>query len=879
MEQIDYRFTDSLLDSPETQKFYTEELVYLPGGLFCYKPVDFTPPVAPLPAARKGHLTFGSFNNNLKVNSYIISLWAEVLKRNDRSRLLMKFRGGDDRKVADHYLQQFEQSGIGRDRVQIYGRVAPAEHLRLYGEVDIVLDTYPFNGAVTTLESLWMGVPVISLFGGNSFLSRAGLSILSRIGLEIFATSAPEEYIAKATALAANLDELAKMRVSMRQRMAASILCDATAYAGGVEAAYRKMWHRWCRSRGTDVSRDQPLILRQNRPANGDSQFDVSTDGLSRLLLRINNAAEAGEVAGILNDRFIEAVRNMVKEDRSQISVMYELATVFCKMGQLNKAEELYKEFLHQGQDSFVYNELAHICRRAGRTCQAAEYRKKALDTDPNNTWLCSNLGMDLIRVGKTQEGIDMLRQAVEKTSVDASTNTSKDALAHSNFLLHLHYLPELDKQMILDEHKRWSRIYAPASRARTSHDNVPDPDRRLRVGYISPDFRMHPVAYFFEPLLDGRNHRAVEIYGYANVERPDNFTERLKRKFDHYEDIHSLDDEEAVRLIERDRIDILVDLAGHTGNNRLGVMTYKPAPVQVAYLGYSDTTAVQAIDFRLTDALVDPPESQSYYTETPAYLPGGFVCYRPPDYAPPVATLPAYSKQCVTFGSFNNNCKVNSLIMGLWAQILRATDNSRILLRFKGGDDRDVADHYFREFERLGISRERVAILGWKNPVEHLRMYGEVDIALDTYPWNGHTTTCEALWMGVPTISLVGQGSFLSRIGLTILSRVGLEMFTASTAEEYVGKATAFARQLDNLAEIRTSTRLMMTTSKLCDVKAFSSSVEAAYRKMWHKWCRNKGVRVGNEELRPDVEMFGTSDAVCASKSAQETSGLLEGV
>jgi predicted O-linked N-acetylglucosamine transferase (SPINDLY family) len=333
------------------------------------------------------------------------------------------------------------------------------------------------------------------------------------------------------------------------------------------------------------------------------------------------------------------------------------------------------------------------------------------------------------------------------------------------------------------------------------------------------------------------------------------------------------------VRLIERDRIDILVDLAGHTGNNRLGVLTYKPAPVQVAYLGYSDTTAVQAIDYRLTDALVDPPKSQSCYTETLAYLPDGFVCYKPPDYAPPVTTLPAHWKRYVTFGSFNNNCKVNSFIMELWAQILKATDNSRLLLRFKGGDDRDVAEHYFRQFERLGISRERVAILGWKNPVEHLRMYGEVDIALDTYPWNGHTTTCEALWMGVPTISLVGQDSFLSRIGLTILSRVGMEMFAASTAEEYVGKATAFAGQLENLAEIRASTRLMMTASKLCDTKAFASSVEAAYRKMWHKWCRSKGVRVGSEGFRPDVDMSSISEAVCASKSAQETSGLLEEV
>ncbi|MBA7673805.1 hypothetical protein ES703_82009 [subsurface metagenome] len=218
--------------------------------------------------------------------------------------------------------------------------------------------------------------------------------------------------------------------------------------------------------------------------------------------------------------------------------------------------------------------------------------------------------------------------------------------------------------------------------------------------------------------------------------------------------------------------------------------------------------------------------------------MPDGFLCYRPPDFAPPVASLPALQKGYITFGSFNNSCKINPLIIALWAQILNAQPGSRLLLKFRAGDDRQVRDNYFRRFERLGIPQDRVDIFGFKPAVEHLQLYSEVDIALDTYPYNGTTTTCDALWMGVPVISLVGE-CHVSRVGLSILTRVGLEFFAASTQQEYIARAAALAAKPHALAKIRASMRQRMLAGKLCDAKGFARRVEAAYRKMWHRWCQ----------------------------------------
>ncbi|MBN2138834.1 MAG: tetratricopeptide repeat protein [Sedimentisphaerales bacterium] len=537
--------------------------------------------------------------------------------------------------------------------------------------------------------------------------------------------------------------------------------------------------------------------------------------------------------AEVLDDRAIASVWRIFEADRSRTDLLSALAEILAQIGRVDEAERCYEKLLESGPNAAIYNKLGCLFQCTGRLSEAGEYLQKAVRTEPNKPELWANLARVLMEMGRMQEGIELLRRAVEKMPDNSQ--------AHSNLLFRLHQMPELNRQRLFEEHKRWGRLHASAASAGTVHHNLPDPERRLRVGYISPDFRRHSVAYFFEPLLDGHDRREVEIYCYGNVEFRDQVTERLARKCDQYRDIRNLDDKAVAELIEQDGIDILVDLAGHVGDNNLLVMARRPAPVQVTWLGYPDTTGLTAIDYRLTDTFTDPPDSgaQRFYTEELVYLPDGFLCYSPPDFAPPIALLPAEKAGFVTFGSFNNSCKINSVVTELWARVLRANANSHLLLKLKGGGEPQIRDRYLKEFEKGGIGRSRLDILGWQGPSEHLRSYARMDIALDTYPYNGATTTCEALWMGVPTVSLVGQ-CHASRVGLSILSRVGLGFFAASTADEYVAKATALAGNLPALAQIRYSMRARIAASGLCYTRGFASQIESAYRQMWYRWCQS---------------------------------------
>lgn len=473
---------------------------------------------------------------------------------------------------------------------------------------------------------------------------------------------------------------------------------------------------------------------------------------------------------------------------------------------------------------------------------QAAKYVTETSNLSSSEALLWEKSGIQLISTGEIEQLVELLSKTVKIHPWDADV--------HSRMLFNLHHLPEVDQQMIFDEHKRWAQVHADANKMELFHDNVADPDRRLRIGYISPDFRMHPIAFFVDSLLDGHNRDNVEIYGYGNVVKPETSTEYLKPKFDYYRNIYGLDVQSLIRLIKDDRIDILVDIAGHTNGNSLAALAYKPAPVQVSYLGYPGTTGMRQIDYRLVDKCVNPAQSQKFYTEELVHLPEPFTCYSFTDLGLPVSKLPAEQNGFITFGSFKNNCKINSQVISLWSRVMQANDNSRLLLRFAKGNNQNIRDHYLRQFERFGITPGRIEISGWMDYHEHLRQYDKVDICLDTFPFNGHTTTCDALWMGVPVISLVGD-SFASRLGLSLLSSLGLEFFAAETPEEYVAKATALAHNPQAIAKFRVSMRDRILSSGLYDSKQFASGMENAYRKMWRRWCKDHSVEMSDKKTK----------------------------
>lgn len=573
------------------------------------------------------------------------------------------------------------------------------------------------------------------------------------------------------------------------------------------------------------------------------SSSALTEESLLQVLTDARAAAEAGcveQVTALFDEQVIASADKMIDANPSRTDLMFLMANIFHAIRELDKAEHYYRKVLDYEPNPLACINLGHICHFSGRLSQAIKYRQRAVELRPEEPSVYCDLGCSLIFTGQKEEGIEMLRRAVDMAPDDSDI--------HSTYLFRLHHLPDLGLRKLHEEHRRWAQIHAPARLARISHDNTPQPDRKIRVGYISGDFRTHPVAHFFEPLLDEHDRTEVEVFGYSNTPRPDHVTERLKYKFDHYRHICSLRDKDIANLIEQDKIDILVDLAGHTPGNSLTVMAHKPAPIAVTYLGYPDTTGMGQIDYRLTDSLADSAWSQSFCTEELVFLPDGFLCYRPPDYAPPVGPLAALRNGFVTFGSFNNNSKINSETISLWAQILQSTKGSRLVLKSRAGDDDGVRQIYYRQFEAHGVSRDRIEIQGQKPAVEYMQIYNSVDIAFDTYPYNGTTTTSDAMWMGVPVISMVGR-HHASRVGLSILTRVGLDSLSVPGPSEFVAKATSLAQNLETLVDLRFSMRRRMTESTLCNAKGFARNVESAYRQMWQRWCRSRGVEAANQQ------------------------------
>lgn len=603
----------------------------------------------------------------------------------------------------------------------------------------------------------------------------------------------------------------------------------------------------------------QKSSFRRNKPAlSSKAKTDVLKElsfeqwkpQMPQWLKDAENFTETGrhqEAIDILSPQRTEKVLKEVSGP-GKIFVIYAMARILFRLGKPKDAKALYEEILKTHPNSAVYNELAHISEKTGDLKNSAHYLTLAMQKDPDDPSLWCNLGNNLIHLGQTQKGIDLVRKAVEKMPGNIKV--------HSNYLFRLHNLPNLDPQEMFDEHKKWAQVHAPAKFARVDHNNVPDHQRRLRIGYISPDFCAHPVAMFFDPILEAHDRQNVELYGYGDIEVPDRVTEQFRKMFDQYRNIRDIDDKSVADLIEQDRIDILVDLAGHTGGSRLRVLAYKPAPVQAAYLGYFDTTGMEQVDYFITDEKMSPPQSQQFHTEKFALQPDTCLCYKPLTSAP-VVESPIIKNGYVTFGMLGNGTKVNPFIVSLWASVMKQCQDSRMLLMFKGGDDEEIAEHYKGLFEKFGISRDRLIFYGRKTLFNYMDMYGQVDIVLDTYPYNGGTTTCDALWMGVPVVSLIGRHHF-SRVGLSILSAVGLEFFAASTPDEFVAKTITFAAKPQALQKIRNTMRDRMAASPLCNRKLFTENLEKLYRNMWKKWCNSKVADIHENKYQSHIFIKG---------------------
>jgi len=379
-------------------------------------------------------------------------------------------------------------------------------------------------------------------------------------------------------------------------------------------------------------------------------------------------------------------------------------------------------------------------------------------------------------------------------------------------------------------------RFEAPMRPLLRPHANTRDPQRRLKLGYVSGDFRDHSVAFFIEPVFEHHDRAQVEVYAYYTVARQDEMTARLRVAADHWRACADLSEAALAEQIRADGIDILVDLSGHTYANRLLAFARKPAPVQVSWIGSPVVSGLQAIDYFLTDAVASPVAASD--DSGLVRLPEVFSVYRPPQ-APAVQPTPALAKGYVTLGSFNKFAKMSDRAVALWSRLLVAQPTYRLLLKDVAYADAEVRAGTLARFAAHGVAPERVRMVGrTADKAEHLAMYGEVDIALDTYPYCGVTTTCEALWMGVPVVSLVGE-AFVSRMGATLLNALGHPEWAMGDEAAFLAGVPTLAADVAALNDLRLGLREHMRASPLCQEAAFTRALEGVYRGMWRKWCR----------------------------------------
>ncbi len=478
---------------------------------------------------------------------------------------------------------------------------------------------------------------------------------------------------------------------------------------------------------------------------------------------------------------------------------------------------------------------LADAVSRAGYPRRAIALYSKVLEREPDYAEVHSNLGNMYKNMGRAAEGLVHYRRAVAlKPSFLPGLN---------NLLFASHYVPSAAPERLFEDHKAGGRVIAGGAAVPAAPACDRDPDRVLRVGYLSADFRNHPVATFIEPVLAAHDRDRFVAIAYSNTDANDEVTARIEAAVDLWRDVLPLSDAALADRIRADKVDILVELSGHTADNRLPVMARRPAPVQVTYLGYPDTTGIPAIGYRLTDRWADPPgAADALATEKLVRLPHGFLCYRPPAGLPDIGPLPALAAGHVTFASFNNLAKTHAGVIETWADILHAVPGSRLRLKSRTFHGGGVRDYFHDAFADCGIDRDRVDLLGVTATLAaHLDQYNGVDIALDTFPYNGATTTCEALIMGVPVVTFAGP-IHAGRVGASLLSSYGMADQLATDRDDYIARAVALAGDNARLAGLHRDLRGRVRGAPSSDPARFTRDVEAAYRDMWAAFCEEDG-------------------------------------
>lgn len=971
VKEMDYVIADKTGVPPKLRDQFVEQVAWMPETRLCFTPPADAPPLAPAPALRQGHITFGCFHRLPKLSSDTLRLWAQVLAALPTARLHVQTQGLQDAALRQQVAQRFAAHGLPLERIAFSGPAPREQYLAAYAQVDVVLDTFPYTGGTTTCEALWMGVPTLTL-AGDSLLSRQGASLMRAAGLPEWIATSQDEFVRKASALAADLPRLAAQRAGLRERLLASPLLDARRFARDFESLLLSLWRKTGLPR---LAKHQPVVAAQGKtlPAQKGKASTAARPEPAAQRAAAINAEYAACVTLYQQGRSAEAlprIRALAEQLPQSAPVWKVLGAVLSAVGHKQEALAAKRRAVElDPNDPDAQANLGNSLQDEDLLDEAEAHCRAALQVNPQHDNALNNLGLVLYRQGRYLEARDVLQQALvhspdfaealvnlgnikrdmgEKTEaeqlyrrairlaprlVNAHMNLGvllaegkntpteqrpaelaeaeacyQQALAiDPNHVETLHGLGNLYREMrrfkraeecfqravqINPSHARaWLGLGGVKSYAKGSlHEAIDcfeealrlDPSmttvrssllfnhaymgdtepaehlrqaRRfgadvtrlaqpytawqtpapapLKIGLIGGDFRNHPVGFFLENLLRHLDRQRLEVHVYCNNEKSDDMTDTLKTLVPHWSEVYGVHNRVVAEAIHAQGIHVLIDLAGHTGDNRLSLFPWRAAPVQVAWLGYFATTGVAEMDWIIADPVGVPPEHHSHFCEKVWYVPDTRLCFSPPKDAPPVAPLPAQRNGYVTFGCVQNLTKINDYTLQVWKRVFDAVPGAHMRIQTPQFADMKAKDDFQMRLANLGFDTLRITLLPPAKRLEYLEKMADVDFMLDTFPYPGGTTTCEALWMGVPTLTLAGN-TLLGRQGASLLSAGGLPDWVASSEDEYVSKVMAFASDIAALAQLRAGLRAQVQQSPLFDAQRFAGNFEQALYGMW---------------------------------------------
>ncbi len=533
-------------------------------------------------------------------------------------------------------------------------------------------------------------------------------------------------------------------------------------------------------------------------------------------------------------DKAIELVGRSLHFFPNNSQAIATYATALSHKGEHIKAIELFEKSLAMNdKDPSTHNNYAQALIHLNRSEEAIDAYRKSIELNPKDSAVWSNLAIALQNQGKMDEAIEVFYKTLEINP--------RAQHVHSNLLGAMHYSEKFSNEQIFAESVRWGNMHSPISLAAKTHDNDLSPERKLRIGFVSSDLNQHPVTFAVKKVLDDINREQFETFIYCNNIKEDAYTEILKQVAGEWRYIRGKSDADAAEMIRNDKIDILIDLSGHTSDHRLTMFAHKPAPIQCTWIGYFDTTGMQQMDYLIADTYLVLPEEQKFYTEKLLLLPDRISCWDFPDHEGiPVAELPALKNKYVTFGCFNNLSKITPAVIEIWAKILQKAPATKIILKNKSLSDQKVQEEIIKSFERHGVNKERLMLEGFAARKDYFLAYSKMDIALDPFPYNGGTTTVDSLWMGVPVITLMGN-RFVSRVGTSILGGAGLKDWITRSEGEYINKAVMLSENIDELQQIRKTLRDKVKVSPLFDGPRLTHHLENAFRSIWRDYVNKK--------------------------------------